>query len=88
MQTVPGLNIQKAGSDPVLAPDSEYPAWVADLAKPPLKLTEVRRAWHAEEHKEDWEVAEVNREVLEKLVRFENRARIKAKNSAAGTFGG
>ena len=86
---VAGLNILKSGSDPVLAADSDYPSWVADLAKPPPKLTELRRAWQAQPaQSDDLDLGELDRGLLEKLVRSESRAKIKARNSAAGTFGG
>ena len=72
-----------------MAPDSEYPDWVADLAKPPAKLTELRREWMATQPAaDDLDVFDVDTEQLGRLLRFENRAKIKAKNSAAGTFGG
>jgi large subunit ribosomal protein L54 len=38
-----GVNILKKGSDPPLKPDSEYPEWLWDLAKPPKTLSELRR---------------------------------------------
>ena len=90
-QVVQGINILKSGSDPALAPDSEYPAWVTDLARPPPKLTELRRAWAAEPAYDDNDldaIDGINGELLGKLVHFESRARIRERNQTAGTFGG
>ena len=38
-----GINIQKAGTDPPLKADSDYPEWVSQLSEPEPTLTELKR---------------------------------------------
>ncbi|KAK9825425.1 hypothetical protein WJX81_004741 [Elliptochloris bilobata] len=40
---VTGANYQKAGSDPPLRPDSEYPEWLWDIMKPKEPLFALQR---------------------------------------------
>ena len=83
-ETVPGINIYKTGSDPVAQPDSEYPAWVAELSRARTTLTELRRTWAAQQTFDEED--DVNIELLAKLVHHENRAKIRGRNNAAGSF--
>ena len=38
-----GINIQKAGADPPLKPDQDYPAWLSQLSEPQITLTDLKR---------------------------------------------
>ena len=42
-ETAVGINIQKAGADPPLKPDEEYPVWVGQLTEPAITLLEINR---------------------------------------------
>ena len=83
-ETIPGININKTGSDPVAQEDSEYPSWVSDLADARTTLTELRRTWAARDNTDD--DYDFDAELLTKLVHHESRAKIRGRNNAAGTF--
>ncbi|CAI5949767.1 unnamed protein product [Closterium sp. NIES-64] len=69
---VVGGNILKAGSDPPVLPDSEYPEWLWTLLDRHAPLSELKR-----KRIEDMGMAE-----LERLVKLDNRDRIRATNAS------
>ncbi|CAI5533864.1 unnamed protein product [Closterium sp. Naga37s-1] len=72
--TVVGGNILKTGSDPPVLPDSEYPEWLWTLLDRQAPLSELKR-----KRIEDMGMAE---EQLERLVKLDNRDRIRATNAS------
>ena len=69
---LPGLDLYKEKEPPVVLERSEYPEWVADLAKPPLTLAELRRI--PEEEATD-------RDIM-RFVKLERKIEIKKTNQA------
>ena len=64
--------------------DADYPSWVAELSRARVTLTELRRSWAAQQDPDDEDDFDI--ELLAKLVHHENRAKIRGKNNAAGSF--
>lgn len=69
--TVVGANILKDGQDPKVLPDSEYPDWLWGLLDKRPGLSELRRR----------AIESLSHEDLKRLVKLDNRARIKENNS-------
>ena len=80
-----GLNYFKDGEDPKLLPDEEYPDWLWELARPPMKVPdyEKKKQEYIAEHEEesDWTVA-FTFEGMRKWRKLVRRAKIKANNAA------
>eukprot|EP00271_Cylindrocystis_brebissonii_P011528 TRINITY_DN29371_c0_g1_i1.p1 TRINITY_DN29371_c0_g1~~TRINITY_DN29371_c0_g1_i1.p1 ORF type:complete len:123 (-),score=29.00 TRINITY_DN29371_c0_g1_i1:229-597(-) len=68
---VVGANFLKEGSDPPLKDDSEYPDWLWTLLDKQPPLSELSRK----------KVEELALPELQRLVKLDNRAKIKEKNS-------
>ena len=79
-----GANYFKNGEDPKLLPDEEYPDWLWDLLKPPLKISdyEKRKEEYISAHGEDsnWEDA-FTWEEMRKWRKLVRRAKIKKNNA-------
>ncbi|KAI3969043.1 hypothetical protein MKW92_050533 [Papaver armeniacum] len=69
--TVVGGNILKEGTDPKLLADSEYPDWLGHLLDKKPALSELRRK----------NIETLPYDDLKRLVKLDNRARIKENNS-------
>ncbi|EPS71701.1 hypothetical protein M569_03059, partial [Genlisea aurea] len=69
--TVHGGNILKDGQDPKILPDSEYPEWLFRLLDKRPPLSELKRK----------DPESLPFEDLKRLVKLDNRARIKENNS-------
>ncbi|KAI3889920.1 hypothetical protein MKW92_020546 [Papaver armeniacum] len=68
---VVGGNILKEGTDPKLLADSEYPDWLGHLLDKKPALSELRRK----------NIETLPYDDLKRLVKLDNRARIKENNS-------
>lgn len=69
--TVVGANILKEGADPKILPESEYPDWLWGLLDKRPPLSELRRK----------DAESLPFEDLKRLVKLDNRSRIKENNA-------
>jgi len=72
--TVNGINILKAGQDPPIQPDSEYPDWLWDLTQRDPTIEELLR-------KHDQTGGGLSAEELKRYAKLLNRKKIKANNA-------
>ncbi|KAK9810561.1 hypothetical protein WJX73_000799 [Symbiochloris irregularis] len=78
-ETATGINILKAGSDPPLRPDSEYPEWVSRLAEPPITYAQLQRQLEGQKERE------ITFQQGKRWLKLDNRQRIKDHNTHGGT---
>ena len=71
-EVIPGLDLYKEQEPPVVLERSEYPEWVADLAKPPPTLGDLRRI--PEEEATDRDIV--------RFLKLERKIQIKKNNQA------
>ena len=79
-----GANYFKTGEDPKLLPDEEYPDWLWELAKPPLKISdyEKRKEEYCSVHGQDSDWGEAfTWEEMRKWRKLVRRAKIKKNNA-------